>query len=56
MPKELIATAPRQATLREYEERNLDADDSGEPIRHPDLDQVFSNVRDGVYVRRRGVN
>ena len=37
-------------------ERNLDADDSGEPIRHPDLDQVFSNVRDGVYVRRRGVN
>ena len=37
-------------------ERNLDADDSGEPIRHPDLDQVFSSVRDGIYVRRRGVN
>ena len=37
-------------------ERNLVADDSGEPIRHPDLDQVFSSVHDGSYVRRGGVN
>ena len=37
-------------------ERNLEADDSAEPVKHPDLDQVFSDLRDGVYVRRRGVN
>ena len=37
-------------------EQNLEGDDSNEPIKHPDLEQVFSEVRDGVYTRRRGVN
>ncbi len=37
-------------------ERNLNEDDSDDPVRHPDLDQVFSGMRGGVYVRRRGVN
>ena len=37
-------------------ERNLDSDDSDDPIRHPDLDQVFSGMREGAYIRKRGVN
>lgn len=37
-------------------EQNLDDDDSDAPIKHPDLDQVFSGMQAGAYVRRRGVN
>lgn len=38
-------------------ERNLDADDSGDPIRHPLLDQLFEGRDDNRYVRRRtGMN
>ncbi len=37
-------------------ERNLEPDDSGEPIRHPVLDQVFGEFRDGAYVSLRVVN
>ena len=44
MPKELIATAPRQATLREYEERNLDADE----IR---VQTIFSSPKHGSGLR-----
>ena len=40
MPKELIATSPRQAALREYEERNLEADE----IR---IQTIFSSVNHG---------
>ncbi|MFP6609506.1 MAG: heat shock protein HspQ [Deltaproteobacteria bacterium] len=31
-------------------ERNLEADDSGHPIRHPAIDAFFDELRDGVYV------
>jgi heat shock protein HspQ len=34
-------------------ERNLGPDLSGEPIRHPALDQFFDEMRDGIYVRSR---
>lgn len=34
-------------------ERNLQKDDSGEPIRHPGVDQVFERFEDGAYVPRR---
>jgi heat shock protein HspQ len=37
-------------------ERNLQADDSGEPVRHPELDQHFSAFRDGRYVSERSIN
>ena len=37
-------------------ERNLEADDSGEPIRHPLLDELFETMQDGHYpARRRGL-
>jgi heat shock protein HspQ len=37
-------------------ERNLERDDSGEPVRHPMLDELFEGMVDGRYVaRRRGL-
>ena len=33
-------------------EQNLLVDDSGEPIRHPDVDNLFGNLKDGQYMRR----
>ncbi|MDP6706865.1 MAG: heat shock protein HspQ [Alphaproteobacteria bacterium] len=37
-------------------ERNLERDDSGEPVRHPMLDELFEGLVDGRYVaRRRGL-
>lgn len=37
-------------------ERNLEPDDSGEPIAHPALDMFFSGFRDGEYVAARATN
>ncbi len=37
-------------------ERNLDADESGEPIHHPLLDDYFAGRSDGLYVRRDRTN
>jgi len=34
-------------------ERNLELDDSDEPVRHPLLDEYFEGVRAGRYVTRR---
>lgn len=35
-------------------EQNLLPDPSGEPIRHPQVNEVFAELQDGVY-RRRGI-
>ena len=37
-------------------ERNLAADDSGEPVNHPLTDVYFEEFRDGAYVVRRRSN
>lgn len=34
-------------------ERNMELDDSDEPVRHPMLDEYFEDRRDGRYVTRR---
>ena len=36
-------------------ERNLERDDSSEPIRHPGLGQVFERFENGIYVPRRRI-
>jgi heat shock protein HspQ len=33
-------------------EQNLVIDDSGEPVRHPQIEEVFSGFRDGIYLAR----
>ncbi|PSQ90823.1 MAG: DNA-binding protein [Proteobacteria bacterium SW_6_67_9] len=37
-------------------EQHLEADDSGEPVWHPELDELFHELRDGVYVPRQLAN
>lgn len=37
-------------------ERNLEADASGEPIRHPELALFFARFENGRYVSRRSAN
>jgi len=37
-------------------ERNLEPDLSGEPIRHPDLEQYFETFENGLYVLRKLAN
>jgi heat shock protein HspQ len=37
-------------------ERNLEADPSSEPIRHPLLEACFAGLRDGSYVPRSRMN
>lgn len=34
-------------------ERNLEPDESSEPIRHPLIEQIFSGFEDGRYIRER---
>ena len=35
-------------------EQNLLVDDSGTPVSHPEVDEFFSGIEDGVYVMREG--
>jgi heat shock protein HspQ len=37
-------------------ERNLETDSSKKPVRHPMLDQFFSDFRDGAYTRSSHVS
>jgi len=37
-------------------EQNLEADETGEPVWHPELDELFLDFRDGVYVPRQLAN
>ena len=37
-------------------ERNLEPDETGNPIRHPLIDELFESFKDGRYRRNAGVN
>lgn len=37
-------------------ERNLDPDDSGEPVDHPLVESFFDGFRDGIYFVERSIN
>ncbi|MCH8843095.1 MAG: heat shock protein HspQ [SAR324 cluster bacterium] len=37
-------------------ERNLESDESGEPVWHPLIDRLFSGFRNGHYIARRREN
>jgi heat shock protein HspQ len=37
-------------------ERNLESDESGEPIVHPELDSFLGDLRDGAYTAIHGAN
>lgn len=37
-------------------ERNLEADESAQPVNHHLVDEIFSGMENGVYVARQSVN
>ena len=37
-------------------ERNLEADESADPVRHPELDDFFDGFRDGRYQKSQPLN
>ena len=37
-------------------ERNLEPDESGQPIVHPQLTELFAELRDGAYVPKQIIN
>ncbi|MDZ7751824.1 MAG: heat shock protein HspQ [Gammaproteobacteria bacterium] len=37
-------------------ERNLELDEAGEPVVHPEIDRYFQGISDGVYVPRHALN
>lgn len=45
------------AVYRTYvAERNLEADSSGEPVNHPELNYFFADYKNGIYVSHRSAN
>jgi heat shock protein HspQ len=48
---------PHDATHTTYvAERNIEHDESQDPIRHPLVDEFFGAFEDGRYLRRNGLN
>ncbi|MDH3316163.1 MAG: heat shock protein HspQ [Gammaproteobacteria bacterium] len=45
----LLAENEETSYIAYVSEQNLQADDSGEPVGHPQVDEFFSDLRDGVY-------
>ncbi len=46
-----------EAAHRTYvAERNLEVDESGDPVAHPEIAEHFAELRDGVYRPARAVN
>lgn len=36
-------------------EQNLEVDESGEPVGHPEIDELFEGQKDGIYVAHKGL-
>jgi len=50
----LFAENAQTTYIAYVSEQNLVLDDSGEPVKHPDIPQVFGEIRNGRYVVRSG--
>lgn len=50
----LFAENAQTTYIAYVSEQNLVLDDSGDPVRHPDIPQVFGELRNGRYVVRTG--
>jgi heat shock protein HspQ len=48
----LLAENEETSYVAYVSEQNLLPDDSGEPIRHPQVCEVFGQLRDGIYALR----
>ncbi len=50
----LLAENAETTYIAYVSEQNLLVDDSGAPVSHPEIDEFFSGIEDGVYVVREG--
>lgn len=50
----LLAENAETTYIAYVSEQNLLVDDSGTPVLHPEVDEFFSGIEDGVYVVREG--
>ena len=50
----LLAENEETTYVAYVSEQNLVLDDSGKPVSHPDVDNLFSGIEDGIYVVREG--
>ena len=52
----LLAENAESAYVAYVSEQNLIPDDSGEPVSHPQVDEIFVGVENGRYLTRRFIN
>jgi heat shock protein HspQ len=52
----LLAENAESTYVAYVSEQNLLPDDSGDPVKHPQLNELFAGVRDGRYISRRLLN
>jgi len=48
----LLAENAQTTYVAYVSEQNLLTDDNGDPVRHPEVDEYFTGIEDGRYVRR----
>ncbi|MCU0838048.1 MAG: heat shock protein HspQ [Rhodospirillales bacterium] len=51
----LLAENAETTYVAYVSEQNLITDESGEPVSHPQVNEIFDGLEDGVYVFRRSV-
>ena len=52
----LLAENAESTYVAYVSEQNLVPDDSGEPVQHPQVDEIFAGVENGRYVARRSTS
>lgn len=52
----LLAENAESTYIAYVSEQNLLPDDSGEPVSHPQIDELFEGVEDGLYVGARRIS
>jgi heat shock protein HspQ len=52
----LLAENAESTYVAYVSEQNLVPDDSGEPVTHPQVDEIFAGVENGRYVARRSTS
>ncbi len=50
----LLAENAETTYIAYVSEQNLLVDDSGAPVSHPEVEELFSGIEDGIYVVREG--
>lgn len=52
----LLAENAESTYIAYVSEQNLIPDESGEPVSHPQVEEIFSGVENGRYLTRRGIS